>query len=77
MRLHGPNPSEVEARRRVLAAIGEGRLSGFEVALALNSGRDESALYPTLYRLEADGHLQAAWVASAPGGRRRRYARTR
>jgi len=75
MRLLGSNPNEMEARRRVLVAIGEGRLSGFQVARALNAGRDESGVYPMLHRLEADGHLQAAWTPNASGATRRTYCR--
>ncbi len=75
MRLFRPSPGEQEARRRVLDVIGAGRLSGFQVTRALNAGQDESSVYPTLHRLEADGELQAAWTANPSGPTRRTYCR--
>jgi DNA-binding PadR family transcriptional regulator len=77
MRLFSSSPGDSEARRRALAAIGDGGLSGFEVARALSAGRDEAGVYPTLHRLEADGHLRAAWLPNASGATRRTYRRTR
>ncbi len=64
-----------KARRRVLAAVGDGGLSGFEVARALDAAPNESGVYPTLHRLEADGQLRAAWLPNASGAIRRTYRR--
>jgi hypothetical protein len=65
----------------VVVAIGSDSLSGFEVLVRLAkppaaSEPPESALYPTLHRLEADGRLKASWSTDPSGRTRRLYRRS-
>ncbi len=63
----------------VLGALEGGELYGYEIAqrLEAHSGGvvapSEGSLYPTLYRLLAEGAVTAAWRTSDKGPRRRYY----
>ena len=68
-----------ESLAAVMAAIGNDRLSGYEVLVRLGKRpaaqeTPELALYPTLHRLEAFGRLRAGW-STDPSGRTRRLYR--
>ena len=65
----------------VMAAIGNDRLSGYEVLVRLGKPPapqepPELALYPTLHRLEAVGRLRAGWSTDPFGRTRRLYRRS-
>jgi hypothetical protein len=70
-----------ESLAAVMAAIGNDRLSGYEVLVRLGKPpaapeTPELALYPTLHRLEAVGRLSASWSADPFGRTRRLYRRS-
>jgi PadR family transcriptional regulator PadR len=66
----------------VLAALADGPAHGYSVIARLRerSGGQldlaEGTIYPALHRLEADGHLTAAW-SDVHGRRRKIYTLTR
>ena len=69
-----------ESLAAVMAAIGNDRLSGYEVLVRLAKPPaaqepPEPALYPTLHRLEAVGRLRASWSTDPFGRTRRLYRR--
>ncbi len=66
----------------VLAALADGPAHGYSVIARIRErSRDqldlaEGTIYPALHRLEADGHLTAAWT-NVNGRRRKIYTLTR
>jgi DNA-binding PadR family transcriptional regulator len=69
-----------ESLAAVMVAIGNDRLSGYEVLVRLAKPpaaqeTPEPALYPTLHRLEAVGRLRASWSTDPFGRTRRLYRR--
>ena len=76
---------ERDLRPRLMALIGEERLSSHEIAARLaggdagpigEPGAEEAPLLPALHKLEGDGKLRAGWEPGSNGKVRRRY-RTR
>ena len=70
-----------ESLAAVMVAIGNDRLSGYEVLVRLakppaEPETSELALYPTLHRLEAVGRLKAGWSTDRFGRTRRLYRRS-
>jgi PadR family transcriptional regulator, regulatory protein PadR len=66
----------------VLGALEDGELYGYEIAQRLEAqsgglvAPSEGSLYPTLYRLLAEGALTATWRVSDKGPKRRYYRLT-
>ena len=66
----------------VLGALEDGELYGYEIAQRLEAqsagvvAPSEGSLYPTLYRLLAEGAVTATWRMSDKGPRRRYYQLT-
>ena len=64
----------------ILALLEEEERHGYNIAQLIKARSDGAitfhvtSLYPTLYRLEAKGLIEARWVEK-PGTRRRRYYR--
>jgi PadR family transcriptional regulator, regulatory protein PadR len=62
----------------ILALLEERSRHGYEIARLIEERTNgeitfhAASLYPTLYRLEAKGHIEGRWVERA-GQRRRRY----
>jgi DNA-binding PadR family transcriptional regulator len=70
-----------ESLAAVMAAIGNDRLSGYEVLVRLAKPPvalepREPALYPTFHRLAAVGRLWAGWSTDPSGRERRLYRRS-
>ena len=66
----------------VLRTLRHDQLYGYQIARMIRTqtaeafGRSEGSLYPTLHRLETQGSLEATWLASERGPRRRYYRLT-
>ena len=66
----------------ILTALTKGPLHGYGLARALElktAGAllmNEGVLYPTLHRLEAEGHVTTKWVVVSAGRRRKVYSLT-
>lgn len=66
----------------VLRTLGDEQLYGYEIARRIRAqtaqsfGRSEGSLYPTLHRLETQGALEATWLPSERGPKRRYYRLT-
>jgi DNA-binding PadR family transcriptional regulator len=66
----------------ILAVLSDGPRHGYQLALEIEErsgggfGINHGTLYPILREMEAVGHLEGTWAASA-GRRRRTYALTR
>ena len=62
-----PTKNDLRITRAVVGALRQRDLSGFEIwqwlgpVQGASAALDETTLYPTLYRLEAEGLLQSAW----------------
>jgi PadR family transcriptional regulator, regulatory protein PadR len=67
----------------ILAVLADGPRHGYEISQRIEEQSDGvlrftlAALYPTLYRLERRGWLEARWETAGSGRRRRYYHLTR
>jgi transcriptional regulator len=67
----------------ILKALARGPLHGYEIAQRIQQSSDdvlrveEGSLYPALYRMEAQGWIEAEWGASENNRRAKYYKLTR
>jgi DNA-binding PadR family transcriptional regulator len=72
------NLSKVCNEALILAALSDGPLHGYQLALEIERrGRggfrfNHGTLYPILHKLEKDGIIAGEWSADADGGRKRK-----
>ncbi|MCI0336735.1 MAG: PadR family transcriptional regulator [Acidobacteria bacterium] len=78
-----PNLLQGTLSMLILRTLAHGALHGYEIALRIQQSSadvlkvEEGSLYPALYRMEAQGWIEAEWGASENNRRAKYYKLTR